>query len=140
VPSRQHADLDERFGTEVAERWSPEPEASAMSADRGPATYERPRLLFFFEPTDGYARRVDGFLAQVLQRRRNHETFRIHRIDVHERPDLAARFRVERTPTLCVVHNRRIALRTHRPRGPRELEQLLAPWLQASRVPPRAPH
>jgi hypothetical protein len=29
------------------------------------------RLLFFFECTDGHARRVDGYLAQVLQRRRN---------------------------------------------------------------------
>jgi len=102
------------------------------------AAQPRPCLLFFFDRTDGYARRVEGFLAQVLQRRRNHDTFRIHRIDVRERPDLAARFRVDRTPTLCVVDNRRIALRTHRPRGPRELEQLLAPWLQSSRVPPKA--
>jgi hypothetical protein len=33
-----------------------------------------PGLLFFHSPTEGSSRRVEGFLAQVLQRRRNHET------------------------------------------------------------------
>jgi thioredoxin-like negative regulator of GroEL len=94
---------------------------------------ERPRILFFFDAKDGYARRVDGFLAQVLQRRGNHTTFRIHRVDVNERPDLAKRFKIDQTPTICVVDNRRVALRSYRPRGPKELEELLAPWLRTSR-------
>jgi thioredoxin-like negative regulator of GroEL len=101
-----------------------------MPTDAQAAVPQRPDLLYFFDRTDGQARRVDGFLAQVLQHRHNHETFRIHRIDVRQRPDLAARFEVEQTPTICVVDNRRVALRAHRPGGPKQLTQLLAPWLQ----------
>lgn len=105
-----------------------------MSPDLQHADDAKPRLLFFFEPTDGFSRRIDGFLAQVLQRRRNHDTFVIHRVDVTERPDLANRFRIDRAPALCVVENRRVALRAYRPRGATEIEQLLAPWLHASAV------
>jgi thioredoxin-like negative regulator of GroEL len=106
-----------------------------MSTNRQAQGSEKPRLLFFFDAKDGYARRVDAFLAQVLQRRGNHTTFRIHRIDVQERPDLANRFKIDQTPTICVIDNRRVALRSHRPRGAKELEELLAPWLQPSRQP-----
>jgi thioredoxin-like negative regulator of GroEL len=105
-----------------------------MSANALTEKPGKPRLLFFFESTDGQARRVEAFLAQVLQRRHNHETFHIHRIDVEQRPDLAARFRVEQTPTICVVENKRVALRAHRPRGSAELQQLLAPWLRDVRL------
>ena len=105
-----------------------------MSDSAQAGEQERPSLLLFFDRTDGYARRVDGFLAQVLQRRRNHETFRIHRIDVHQHPELAARFQIEGSPTICVVDNRRIVLRAHRPGGPRQLERLLSPWLRPPRI------
>lgn len=100
-----------------------------MSTD-GTAAAEKPRLLYFFDGKDGYSRRVDGFIAQVLQHRRNHETFQIHRIDVRAHPELAERFRVERTPTICVVDQRRLAVRAYRPRGAGEIQQLLAPWLR----------
>jgi len=90
----------------------------------------RPRLLFFYDPKDGHARRVEGYLAQVLQRRRNHDTFQIHRIDVRAHPDLAKRFRIDHSPVICVVNQRRVALRAERPKGIHQLEQLLTPWLQ----------
>ena len=35
----------------------------------------RPRLVFFYSRQSGRSRRAEGFLAQVLQRRRNFETF-----------------------------------------------------------------
>ena len=47
----------------------------------------KPALLFFFDPRSGRSRRADGFLAQVLQHRRNHDTFRLYRIDVTKHPD-----------------------------------------------------
>ena len=68
-------------------------------------------------------------LAQVLQRRANHD-FELVRVPVDERPDLAERFRVETVPTLCVVVDRRLRKRIVAPRGCRELERELAPWLQ----------
>ena len=73
-----------------------------MSSDAVTAGIERetPRLLFFHDKRSGPSRRADGFLAQVLQRGHNHQTFLIHRVEVGQRPDLAQRFKVAATPTL----------------------------------------
>ncbi len=89
----------------------------------------KPGLVFFHSSQSGQCRRVEGFLAQVLQRRRNHATFRVYRVDEHERPDLVDRFRVELVPTLVVVEEKRVRGRLVRPRGCREIERFLAPWL-----------
>jgi len=90
----------------------------------------KPKLVFFYSPQSGRCRRVEGFVAQVLQRRRNHDTFDLVRVSVEQRPDLAERFGVETLPTLCVVEDRRLRKRIAAPRGCRELERELAPWLQ----------
>ena len=37
-------------------------------------------LAFFHSPTSGRSRRAEGFLAQVLQRRGNHHTFKLLRV------------------------------------------------------------
>ena len=73
---------------------------------------------------------MEGFLAQVLQRRRNHGTFRLYRVDEHERPDLVERFDIQTMPTLVVVKDRLVQARLERPRGCREIESFLAPWLK----------
>jgi thioredoxin-like negative regulator of GroEL len=91
---------------------------------------EKPRVLFFYSPTDGYSRRVEGFLAQVLQRRRNHQTFDVVRIDVRARPEIAERFRVVELPALYVVADRKVVRRQVKPRGCEELVELLRPWLR----------
>jgi thioredoxin-like negative regulator of GroEL len=90
----------------------------------------RPRLLFFYSASCGRCRRVEGFLAQVLQRRHNHSTFSLYRIDREARPDLAERFGVAETPALLVVDGKRIEARLERPRGCVEIQTLLAPWLR----------
>jgi thioredoxin-like negative regulator of GroEL len=89
----------------------------------------KPALLFFFDPRSGRSRRVDGFLAQVLQHRRNHDTFRIYRIDVTEHQDLATKFAIGAVPTLVVVEKKRVKARFEQPRGSRELTSFLQPWL-----------
>jgi thioredoxin-like negative regulator of GroEL len=93
----------------------------------------KPGLVFFYSNVSGACRRAEGFLAQVLQRRRNHETFRLYRVAREERPDLVERFRVEQMPTLMVVEGRRVQGRLEQPRGCREIETFLAPWLNAGR-------
>jgi thioredoxin-like negative regulator of GroEL len=93
-------------------------------------TGTKPTLVFFYSPRSGRCRRVEGFLAQVLQRRRNHETFELYRIACDERPDLVERFGVEGTPTLVVVEDKRVQARLERPRGCREIERFLGPWLK----------
>jgi hypothetical protein len=104
----------------------------AAVAERRPGlrAEKRPRLVFFYSLRSGRCRRVEGFLAQVLQRRRNHGTFEIVRVSVDDRPDLARKFGVEELPTICVVDDRRLQLRIASPRGCRELERELEPWLR----------
>jgi thioredoxin 1 len=89
-----------------------------------------PRLVFFYSPTSGPCRRVEGFLAQVLQHRRNHDTFKLVRVSVDECPDLAKRFAIEQVPTLCVVEDGRISKRIRNTRGARDLQRELSPWLR----------
>jgi thioredoxin-like negative regulator of GroEL len=90
---------------------------------------DKPRLVFFHSAVSGHCRRVEGFLAQVLQRRRNHGTFKVLRVAEEERPDLIERFRVETLPTLVVVEGKVVAARLERPRGCRDIEGFLSPWL-----------
>ena len=91
---------------------------------------ERPRLVFFYSRLSGSCRRAEGFLAQVLQRRRNHGTFRLYRVEQDDRPDLVERFAVKTLPTLVVVEGRAVRAKLERPRGCRDIESFLAPWLK----------
>jgi thioredoxin-like negative regulator of GroEL len=98
---------------------------AAPTLELGP----KPGLVFFHSSLSGHCRRVEGFLAQVLQRRRNHGTFRVYRVEATARPDLVERFGVTAMPTLVVVEGKTVAARLERPRGCREIERFLAPWL-----------
>lgn len=91
---------------------------------------DKPVLLFFYSHTSGESRRAEGFLAQVLQRRRNHETFALRRVDLASWPDLAARLGIEQGPALVVVEDKRVRAKIERPRGCVEIQSLLAPWLK----------
>jgi thioredoxin-like negative regulator of GroEL len=94
---------------------------------------ERPRLVFFY---DQRSRRAESFLAGVLQRGGNHQTFQIHRVEVGQRRDLAERFQIHVVPTLLVVADRKIQARLECPRGCKDIELLLRPWLhQLERAP-----
>jgi thioredoxin-like negative regulator of GroEL len=88
-----------------------------------------PRLVFFTAPTSGHCRKVDGWIAQVLQHRRNHLKVKLVTVDAEARPDLLERFRVEQLPTLVVVEDRIAKARLECPRGTREIASMLAPWL-----------
>ena len=101
--------------------------ATATSAVQRTAV--KPGLVFFHSSVSGGCRRVEGFLAQVLQRRRNHETFRLYRVAHEERPDLVERFGIDTLPTLVVVEGRTVRARLEKPRGCRDIEAFLQPWL-----------
>lgn len=103
---------------------------SPLPAAAAPSSLERPRLILFYSPVSGRCRRTEAFLAQVLQRRRNHDTFDLVRVAVDRRPDLAERFLVEDVPTLVVVEGRKVRKRIVAPSGSRELENALQPWLR----------
>jgi thioredoxin-like negative regulator of GroEL len=93
-------------------------------------TAARPLLILFMSQKEGRSRRAEGFLAQVLQRRRNHETFAVRYVAREERPDLLERFRVADTPTILVVEEKRVRGRLIQPRGCDEIQTFLAPWLR----------
>jgi thioredoxin-like negative regulator of GroEL len=90
----------------------------------------RPKLIFAFSPESGPCRQAEGFLAQVLQRRGNHETFELHRLDVSAQPRLAETLDVRSVPSLLVVVDGRIAGRLEQPIGVKQLGEFLAPWLR----------
>jgi len=94
---------------------------------------EKPQLLFFYSPTSGLCRRVEGFLAQVLQQRQNHVTFALRRIDCDRRPELAERFAIKELPTLVVVEGKRVCAKLEQPRNCVEIRSTLAPWLRRGR-------
>jgi PAS domain S-box-containing protein len=90
----------------------------------------RPRLIFFYGETSGGSRRAEGFLAQVLQRRHNHDSFNLVRISAERHPELVERFAVTQLPTLVVVADGHIKARIEAPKGRQPIEQALAPWLR----------
>ena len=89
----------------------------------------KPGLVFFHSNQSGRCRRVEGYLAQVLQRRHNHDTFRYYSVARETRPDLTAKFGIKEVPTLMVVENRAVAAKLESPRGCRDIERFLSAWL-----------
>jgi thioredoxin-like negative regulator of GroEL len=84
----------------------------------------------FHSPRSGPCRRLEGQLAHTIQHRANHATFELVRVNVEERPDLAARFDVEVVPTLLVIDGSRVVRRLVSPRSVADLEHGLADWLR----------
>jgi thioredoxin-like negative regulator of GroEL len=101
---------------------------TAARLERAPA--KKPGLIFFYSARSGQSRRVEGFLAQVLQRRRNHRTFKVHRVDADKHADFATRLEVTETPALVIVEDGDIRGRVTKPVGCRQIEEFLAPWLR----------
>jgi thioredoxin-like negative regulator of GroEL len=95
-----------------------------------PPRQRRPRLLFFYSPRSGPCRRVEALLAQILQRRQNHDTFELIRVSVELRPELAEQFGVDAVPTLFIVEGRKACKKIADPRSCLELEEALRAWLR----------
>ena len=105
-------------------------DTSTSPTRAGAAVTQRPMLLFFYSQTSGRSRKAEGFLAQVLQRRRNHDTFSRVRIDYQSRPELAAHCGVEQAPAIVVVEGKHVRARLEQPRGCNDIQVLLEPWLK----------
>lgn len=73
---------------------------------------------------------MEGFVAQVLQRRRNHRTFKYYKVARERRPDLVDKFGIATIPTLVVLEENHISAALEGPRCSNEIETFLAPWLQ----------
>jgi thioredoxin-like negative regulator of GroEL len=91
---------------------------------------EKPLLLFFHSPHSGASRKAEAYLANVLQRCANHDTFALRRIDVARHKELARRLRVDDVPTLMVVEGKQVRRRLDEPNGIRPIASALQPWLR----------
>ena len=89
----------------------------------------RPKLVFVYGQASGPSRRVEAFLAQVLQARHNQETFELVRICAEKQPRLLEQLGVSGVPTILVIDQRQIRARLERPRGRRAIADALEPWL-----------
>ena len=99
------------------------------AGDAAPAA-AKPQLVYFYSRTSGPSRRVEGYLSQVLQRRKNHDTFHLVRVCAETRGDLVERFGIQTLPSLLVIEGRRIRARLDGAHGRYEIEETLAPWLR----------
>lgn len=104
-------------------------DTAGVEADRLSHQPARPVLLFFHSRASGRCRRVHGYLSQVLQRRRNHQTFRVVQVDIDDRPELAAHFGVSKVPTIIVLGGSVPLSRVEEPSGRAAVEAALASWL-----------
>jgi thioredoxin 2 len=89
-----------------------------------------PKLLYFYSPKSGLSRRVEAFLDQVLQERRNHYAFSRGRIDVDRTPQLAELFEVEDVPTIVVLEEGRVVQKVEGRVSVSRIRDALDPWLR----------
>lgn len=110
-------------------------EQAELASTAAEAGVELPRLVFFTATSSGECRRVESWVAHVMQSRRNYRRVKLVMVDSEARPDLVARFGVTRLPTFVVVERKVAKGRLECPRGIQEIAALLAPWLQADHPP-----
>lgn len=89
----------------------------------------RPLLVFFANTRSGPARRMESLLAHLARKERTR--LRVARVDVDERPDLAARFRVSEVPTLVLVKGKKAVARIDGRTSAPRIERMLEPHLGA---------
>jgi thioredoxin 2 len=88
-----------------------------------------PKLLYFYSPRSGPSRRVEAFLDQVLQERRNHGVFSRGRIDVDRAPQLAEHFDVGDVPAIVVLEEGRVVRKVEGRVSVGRIRDALSPWL-----------
>jgi thioredoxin 1 len=70
---------------------------------------DRTLLVFFTSQRSGPARRMESLLAHIARKEREH--LDVKKVDIDDRPDVAARFGVESAPALRLVKGRRVVAR-----------------------------
>ena len=89
----------------------------------------QPKLLYFYSPRSGLSRRVEAFLDQVLQERRNHKAFSRARVDVDRAPQLAEHFEVADVPAIVVLEDGRVVRKVEGRVSVGGIRDTLGPWL-----------
>jgi thioredoxin-like negative regulator of GroEL len=102
----------------------------ALGEHNGVSATTEPKLLYFYSPKSGLSRRVEAFLDQVLQERRNHQAFTRSRVDVDRTPQLAEHFDVSDVPAIVVLEDGHIVRKVEGRVSVGSIRDTLSPWLQ----------
>lgn len=107
------------------------PDSPVFHTERGALETQRarPLLLLFASRTNGVARRVEGFVEHILQRRHNHDSFQFAVVNQEDRPDLFKRFHISSVPTVLVIDDKKVVRRVRGRITPHVLEDALHDWL-----------
>jgi thioredoxin 1 len=91
---------------------------------------ERSVLVFFTSERSGPARRMESLLAHIARKERDH--LEVKKVDIDERPDLAARFGVGSVPALRLVQARRVVAQLDGRVTSPAIEEMLESFLHAA--------
>ena len=96
-----------------------------------------PLLLFFLSRRSGPARRIDSIVATIAYKQR--ERIRFTRVDIDERPDLAARYEVTSVPAVVILSRGEVVGRLDRvAKGP-QLHRFIDSHLKTGQDMPVSP-
>jgi thioredoxin len=90
----------------------------------------RTLLVFFTSQRSGPARRMESLLAHIARKEREH--LDVKKVDVDERPEIAARFRVDVVPALRLVKDGRVIARLDGRATTPVIEEMLDSYLRAA--------
>ena len=94
-----------------------------------PAKAEKPLLLFFYSPTSGPSRRLDGLVSCLYVRER--ARMRLRKIDVTAGSELAERLQIKTVPTLALVKGRRVVAQLEGKVTGQQIRDTMLPHLAA---------
>jgi thioredoxin 1 len=97
---------------------------------------DKPLLVFFTSERSGPARRMESLLAHLARKERTR--VRIMRVEVDDQPELAARFRVTKVPTLVLVKRKKVVDRLEGRASAPKIEAMLSTHLTAPQPPKTA--
>ena len=105
----------------------------------GSGRSRRGLLVFFSAWQSGPARRMESLLAQLARKERHRLS--VTNVDVEAQPEIAARFKVRRVPTLILVKGKRAVARIEGKANAAEIEELVDQHLDgdANSAPPEQP-
>jgi thioredoxin-like negative regulator of GroEL len=89
-------------------------------------------LVFFTSRRSGPARRMESLLAHIARKERGQ--LRVKKVDVDERPDIAARFRISQVPSLALIRGKRVVARLEGRSTAPKIEALLDEHLDEREV------
>ena len=85
-------------------------------------------LLFFYSPSSGPSRRMDGIVSWLYVRERKH--LRLHTINIDTQREIASRFDVSSVPALILLKGGRIVSRLDGRVTGQQIDEAMLPHLR----------